>query len=194
MYLIEAQCRLQMGSFPGQALSNLQKQGAWLHLPLQRGQNPLNLTVTQWSHKSNSTSFLDVRFKCRFSINFLSVWIIVVSLPLFQTLCQYKFDFLQEVCQHEHFIPLCLPIRSANIPGNNSQNFCLFLQREQIYLFVCFAFVCLLLFSSFFNVGFVWSCHEGLDPGNQVKRQKLVACGKEYSSVFLNFCLCFLFH
>lgn len=39
---------------------------------------------------------------------------------LFQTLCQYKFDFLQEVCQHEHFIPLCLPIRSANIPGNKS--------------------------------------------------------------------------
>lgn len=33
-----------------------------------------------------------------------------------KTLCQYKFDFLQEVCQHEHFIPLCLPIRSANIP------------------------------------------------------------------------------
>uniref|UniRef100_A0A8C8VFE9 Dedicator of cytokinesis 10 n=1 Tax=Pelusios castaneus TaxID=367368 RepID=A0A8C8VFE9_9SAUR len=33
---------------------------------------------------------------------------------------QYKFEFLQEVCNHEHFIPLCLPIRSANIPGNNS--------------------------------------------------------------------------
>ncbi|XP_055976893.1 dedicator of cytokinesis protein 10 isoform X8 [Sorex fumeus] len=33
-----------------------------------------------------------------------------------KTLCQYKFDFLQEVCQHEHFIPLCLPIRSAYIP------------------------------------------------------------------------------
>uniref|UniRef100_K7FDG9 Dedicator of cytokinesis protein 10 n=1 Tax=Pelodiscus sinensis TaxID=13735 RepID=K7FDG9_PELSI len=31
-------------------------------------------------------------------------------------LYQYKFDFLQEVCHHEHFIPLCLPIRSANIP------------------------------------------------------------------------------
>ncbi|XP_038604845.1 dedicator of cytokinesis protein 10 isoform X3 [Tachyglossus aculeatus] len=31
-------------------------------------------------------------------------------------LCQYKFDFLQEICYHEHFIPLCLPIHSANIP------------------------------------------------------------------------------
>ncbi|XP_069069591.1 dedicator of cytokinesis protein 10 isoform X2 [Pleurodeles waltl] len=31
-------------------------------------------------------------------------------------LYQFKFDFIQEVCNHEHFIPLCLPIRSANIP------------------------------------------------------------------------------
>ncbi|XP_020648249.3 dedicator of cytokinesis protein 10 isoform X1 [Pogona vitticeps] len=31
-------------------------------------------------------------------------------------LFQYKFDFLQEVCNHEHFIPLCLPIKSADIP------------------------------------------------------------------------------
>uniref|UniRef100_A0A8D2L617 Dedicator of cytokinesis 10 n=1 Tax=Varanus komodoensis TaxID=61221 RepID=A0A8D2L617_VARKO len=31
-------------------------------------------------------------------------------------LFQYKFDFLQEVCNHEHFIPLCLPVKSANIP------------------------------------------------------------------------------
>uniref|UniRef100_A0A8B9MYP8 Dedicator of cytokinesis 10 n=1 Tax=Accipiter nisus TaxID=211598 RepID=A0A8B9MYP8_9AVES len=28
-----------------------------------------------------------------------------------KTLHQFKFDFLQEVCHHEHFIPLCLPIR-----------------------------------------------------------------------------------
>ncbi|CAH2247117.1 dedicator of cytokinesis 10 [Pelobates cultripes] len=31
-------------------------------------------------------------------------------------LYQYKFEFLQEVCNYEHFVPLCLPIRSANIP------------------------------------------------------------------------------
>uniref|UniRef100_F7DG76 Dedicator of cytokinesis 10 n=1 Tax=Ornithorhynchus anatinus TaxID=9258 RepID=F7DG76_ORNAN len=30
-------------------------------------------------------------------------------------LCQYKFDFLQEICHHEHFIPLCLPIHSVFI-------------------------------------------------------------------------------
>ncbi|ETE67985.1 Dedicator of cytokinesis protein 10 [Ophiophagus hannah] len=34
----------------------------------------------------------------------------------FQILFQYKFDFLQEVCNYEHFIPLCLPLKSANIP------------------------------------------------------------------------------
>uniref|UniRef100_A0A8C0FWI6 Dedicator of cytokinesis 10 n=1 Tax=Bubo bubo TaxID=30461 RepID=A0A8C0FWI6_BUBBB len=28
-----------------------------------------------------------------------------------KTLHQFKFDFLQEVCHHEHFVPLCLPIR-----------------------------------------------------------------------------------
>ncbi|XP_068136889.1 dedicator of cytokinesis protein 10 isoform X2 [Hyperolius riggenbachi] len=33
-----------------------------------------------------------------------------------KTLYQYRFEFLQEVCSHEHFIPLCLPIRSSNIP------------------------------------------------------------------------------
>ncbi|XP_053565996.1 LOW QUALITY PROTEIN: dedicator of cytokinesis protein 10 [Bombina bombina] len=29
---------------------------------------------------------------------------------------QTKFEFLLEVCSHEHFIPLCLPIKSSNIP------------------------------------------------------------------------------
>ncbi|XP_041419793.1 dedicator of cytokinesis 10 S homeolog isoform X5 [Xenopus laevis] len=35
-------------------------------------------------------------------------------------LFQYKFEFLQEVCNHEHFVPLCLPIRSENIPDTVS--------------------------------------------------------------------------
>lgn len=53
---------------------------------------------------------LSHRFPC-FNVN----W--TVSCCDFQTLHQFKFDFLQEVCHHEHFIPLCLPIRSSNIPG-----------------------------------------------------------------------------
>nr|XP_060623861.1 dedicator of cytokinesis protein 10 isoform X12 [Anolis sagrei ordinatus] len=35
-------------------------------------------------------------------------------------LFQYKFDFLEEVCNHEHFIPLCLPIKSSNIPDSTT--------------------------------------------------------------------------
>nr|XP_015216476.1 PREDICTED: dedicator of cytokinesis protein 10 isoform X3 [Lepisosteus oculatus] len=32
-----------------------------------------------------------------------------------KTLCEFKFEFLREVCNHEHYIPLSLPIPSAKI-------------------------------------------------------------------------------
>uniref|UniRef100_A0A0E9VIF4 Uncharacterized protein n=1 Tax=Anguilla anguilla TaxID=7936 RepID=A0A0E9VIF4_ANGAN len=32
------------------------------------------------------------------------------SLPLFQTLYELKFEFLRVVCNHEHYIPLNLPM------------------------------------------------------------------------------------
>ncbi|KAK1790469.1 hypothetical protein P4O66_014004 [Electrophorus voltai] len=32
-----------------------------------------------------------------------------------QVLCEFKFDFMREVCSHEHYIPLSLPISSARI-------------------------------------------------------------------------------
>eukprot|EP00073_Rattus_norvegicus_P038460 XP_008765532.1 PREDICTED: dedicator of cytokinesis protein 10 isoform X1 [Rattus norvegicus] len=57
-------------------------------------------------------TFMDRGFVFKMVNNYVSMF----SSGEFKTLCQYKFDFLQEVCQHEHFIPLCLPIRSANIP------------------------------------------------------------------------------
>uniref|UniRef100_A0A8C6QHS5 Dedicator of cytokinesis 10 n=1 Tax=Nannospalax galili TaxID=1026970 RepID=A0A8C6QHS5_NANGA len=57
-------------------------------------------------------TFMDRGFVFKMVNNYISMF----SSGDFKTLCQYKFDFLQEVCQHEHFIPLCLPIRSANIP------------------------------------------------------------------------------
>ncbi|MBZ3878923.1 Dedicator of cytokinesis protein 10 [Sciurus carolinensis] len=57
-------------------------------------------------------TFMDRGFVFRMVNNYISMF----SSGDLKTLCQYKFDFLQEVCQHEHFIPLCLPIRSANIP------------------------------------------------------------------------------
>ncbi|KAL6052575.1 hypothetical protein STEG23_025325, partial [Scotinomys teguina] len=57
-------------------------------------------------------TFMDRGFVFKMVNNYISMF----SSGEFKILCQYKFDFLQEVCQHEHFIPLCLPIRSANIP------------------------------------------------------------------------------
>uniref|UniRef100_G1PW42 Dedicator of cytokinesis 10 n=1 Tax=Myotis lucifugus TaxID=59463 RepID=G1PW42_MYOLU len=80
-------------------------------------------------------TFMDRGFVFKMVNNYISMF----SSGELKTLCQYKFDFLQEVCQHEHFIPLCLPIRSANIPGNNSQGFHRLLQSEHFCLFVhCF--------------------------------------------------------
>ncbi|XP_049334626.1 dedicator of cytokinesis protein 10 isoform X2 [Astyanax mexicanus] len=35
-------------------------------------------------------------------------------------LCEFKFEFLKEVCNHEHYIPLSLPIPSARITDNTS--------------------------------------------------------------------------
>ncbi|XP_045415052.1 dedicator of cytokinesis protein 10 isoform X6 [Lemur catta] len=57
-------------------------------------------------------TFMDRGFVFKMVNNYISMF----SSGERKTLCQHKFDFLQEVCQHEHFIPLCLPIRSANIP------------------------------------------------------------------------------
>ncbi|KAM9664029.1 dedicator of cytokinesis protein 10 isoform 4-T4 [Trichechus inunguis] len=57
-------------------------------------------------------TFMDRGFVFKMVNNYISMF----SSGDLKTLCQYKFDFLQELCQHEHFIPLCLPIRSANIP------------------------------------------------------------------------------
>ncbi|XP_031429853.1 dedicator of cytokinesis protein 10 isoform X10 [Clupea harengus] len=37
-----------------------------------------------------------------------------------KTLCEFKFDFLREVCNHEHYIPLSLPIPSARITDAGS--------------------------------------------------------------------------
>ncbi|XP_032924360.1 dedicator of cytokinesis protein 10 isoform X5 [Catharus ustulatus] len=57
-------------------------------------------------------TFMDRGFVFRMVNNYISMFGTGDS----KTLHQFKFDFLQEVCHHEHFIPLCLPIRSSNIP------------------------------------------------------------------------------
>uniref|UniRef100_A0A8C4Y8Y9 Dedicator of cytokinesis 10 n=1 Tax=Gopherus evgoodei TaxID=1825980 RepID=A0A8C4Y8Y9_9SAUR len=66
-------------------------------------------------------TFLDRGFVFKMVNNYVSMF----SSGDHKILYQYKFDFLQEVCHHEHFIPLCLPIRSANIPEYTLTNeFC----------------------------------------------------------------------
>uniref|UniRef100_A0A8B9VV94 Dedicator of cytokinesis 10 n=1 Tax=Anas zonorhyncha TaxID=75864 RepID=A0A8B9VV94_9AVES len=57
-------------------------------------------------------TFMDRGFVFKMVNNYISMFGTGDS----KTLHQFKFDFLQEVCHHEHFIPLCLPIRSSNIP------------------------------------------------------------------------------
>ncbi|XP_064577647.1 dedicator of cytokinesis protein 10 isoform X10 [Zonotrichia leucophrys gambelii] len=59
-------------------------------------------------------TFMDRGFVFRMVNNYISMFGVGDS----KTLHQFKFDFLQEVCHHEHFIPLCLPIRSSNIPDS----------------------------------------------------------------------------
>ncbi|XP_050819925.1 dedicator of cytokinesis protein 10 isoform X7 [Gopherus flavomarginatus] len=59
-------------------------------------------------------TFMDRGFVFKMVNNYVSMF----SSGDHKILYQYKFDFLQEVCHHEHFIPLCLPIRSANIPDS----------------------------------------------------------------------------
>ncbi|XP_009888548.1 PREDICTED: dedicator of cytokinesis protein 10 [Charadrius vociferus] len=59
-------------------------------------------------------TFMDRGFVFRIVNNYISMFGTGDS----KTLHQFKFDFLQEVCHHEHFIPLCLPIRSSNIPDS----------------------------------------------------------------------------
>uniref|UniRef100_A0A8C3BQK5 Dedicator of cytokinesis 10 n=1 Tax=Cairina moschata TaxID=8855 RepID=A0A8C3BQK5_CAIMO len=55
-------------------------------------------------------TFMDRGFVFKMVNNYISMFGTGDS----KTLHQFKFDFLQEVCHHEHFIPLCLPIRSGN--------------------------------------------------------------------------------
>uniref|UniRef100_A0A8B9G1G5 Dedicator of cytokinesis 10 n=1 Tax=Amazona collaria TaxID=241587 RepID=A0A8B9G1G5_9PSIT len=58
-------------------------------------------------------TFMDRGFVFKMVNNYISMFGTGDS----KTVHQFKFDFLQEVCHHEHFIPLCLPIRSSNIPA-----------------------------------------------------------------------------
>uniref|UniRef100_A0A8B9CPM7 Dedicator of cytokinesis 10 n=1 Tax=Anser brachyrhynchus TaxID=132585 RepID=A0A8B9CPM7_9AVES len=65
-------------------------------------------------------TFMDRGFVFKMVNNYISMFGTGDS----KTLHQFKFDFLQEVCHHEHFIPLCLPIRHGDFKYTLTNEFC----------------------------------------------------------------------
>ncbi|XP_066565426.1 dedicator of cytokinesis protein 10 isoform X3 [Amia ocellicauda] len=55
-----------------------------------------------------------------FTFKLISNYINMITCGDNKTLCEFKFEFLREVCNHEHYIPLSLPIPSAKITDKAS--------------------------------------------------------------------------
>ncbi|XP_072319395.1 dedicator of cytokinesis protein 10 isoform X2 [Eucyclogobius newberryi] len=55
-----------------------------------------------------------------FTFKLISNYINMISATDSKALCGLKFDFLREVCNHEHYIPLSLPLPSARISDHAS--------------------------------------------------------------------------
>uniref|UniRef100_A0A8C3UX76 Dedicator of cytokinesis 10 n=1 Tax=Catharus ustulatus TaxID=91951 RepID=A0A8C3UX76_CATUS len=91
------------------------------HVPVASSLPPNYLSLQEPASTKRCFTFMDRGFVFRMVNNYISMFGTGDS----KTLHQFKFDFLQEVCHHEHFIPLCLPIRSSNIPEYTLTNeFC----------------------------------------------------------------------
>uniref|UniRef100_A0A669DBZ7 Dedicator of cytokinesis 10 n=1 Tax=Oreochromis niloticus TaxID=8128 RepID=A0A669DBZ7_ORENI len=52
-----------------------------------------------------------------FTFKLISNYINMITATDSKVLCELKFEFLREVCNHEHYIPLSLPLPSARITG-----------------------------------------------------------------------------
>uniref|UniRef100_A0AAQ4RS03 Dedicator of cytokinesis 10 n=1 Tax=Gasterosteus aculeatus aculeatus TaxID=481459 RepID=A0AAQ4RS03_GASAC len=52
-----------------------------------------------------------------FTFKLISNYINMITAADSKVLCERKFEFLREVCNHEHYIPLSLPLPSARITG-----------------------------------------------------------------------------
>ncbi|KAG5837682.1 hypothetical protein ANANG_G00242030 [Anguilla anguilla] len=50
-----------------------------------------------------------------FTFKLISGYMNIIAAAENKALCEFKFEFLREVCNHEHYIPLSLPIPSARI-------------------------------------------------------------------------------
>uniref|UniRef100_A0A672HTT0 Dedicator of cytokinesis 10 n=1 Tax=Salarias fasciatus TaxID=181472 RepID=A0A672HTT0_SALFA len=55
-----------------------------------------------------------------FTFKLISNYINMITATDSKVLCELKFEFLREVCNHEHYIPLSLPLPSARITGTMS--------------------------------------------------------------------------
>uniref|UniRef100_A0A672I2W0 Dedicator of cytokinesis 10 n=1 Tax=Salarias fasciatus TaxID=181472 RepID=A0A672I2W0_SALFA len=54
-----------------------------------------------------------------FTFKLISNYINMITATDSKVLCELKFEFLREVCNHEHYIPLSLPLPSARITGTS---------------------------------------------------------------------------
>ncbi|XP_016887624.1 dedicator of cytokinesis protein 10 isoform X2 [Cynoglossus semilaevis] len=59
-----------------------------------------------------------------FTFKLISNYINMITATDSKVLCELKFEFLREVCNHEHYIPLSLPIPSARITDHLSPETC----------------------------------------------------------------------
>uniref|UniRef100_A0A8C7GHM4 Dedicator of cytokinesis 10 n=1 Tax=Oncorhynchus kisutch TaxID=8019 RepID=A0A8C7GHM4_ONCKI len=55
-----------------------------------------------------------------FTFKLISNYVNMITATDNKVLCEFKFEFLREVCNHEHYIPLSLPLPSAHITGQRS--------------------------------------------------------------------------
>uniref|UniRef100_A0A673Y8G6 Dedicator of cytokinesis 10 n=1 Tax=Salmo trutta TaxID=8032 RepID=A0A673Y8G6_SALTR len=55
-----------------------------------------------------------------FTFKLISNYVNMITATDNKVLCEFKFEFLREVCNHEHYIPLSLPLPSARITGQKS--------------------------------------------------------------------------
>uniref|UniRef100_A0A4W6ED68 Dedicator of cytokinesis 10 n=1 Tax=Lates calcarifer TaxID=8187 RepID=A0A4W6ED68_LATCA len=54
-----------------------------------------------------------------FTFKLISNYVNMITATDSKVLCELKFEFLREVCNHEHYIPLSLPLPSARIAGKS---------------------------------------------------------------------------
>ncbi|XP_056468296.1 dedicator of cytokinesis protein 10 [Gadus chalcogrammus] len=86
-----------------------------------------------WKHKelpeeTRSTTLAVAAFVKRcftlmdrgFTFKLISNYVTMITASDSKMLCELKFEFLREVCNHEHYIPLSLPLPSARITDNAS--------------------------------------------------------------------------